>query len=70
MKGGPPSARLAPALILLGVFAPLLPFGVWAFSGHWLFPPVWPTDGGAGAVALPAEALWPLPCVGASAADD
>ncbi len=35
--------RLLIALILAGVVAPLLPLLVWAFSGRWLFPALWPT---------------------------
>jgi len=34
--------RAAVGLIVLAVLAPLLPLGVWAFSGRWLFPALWP----------------------------
>ncbi len=52
MKGG--LHRLTVALILLGILAPLLPFGLWAFSGRWLYPATWPTEwsGRAWAYAL------------------
>ncbi len=35
--------RAAVALIMLGVLAPVLPLLVWALSGRWLFPALWPT---------------------------
>lgn len=44
MSGRAVFQRIAVSLVVLGVLAPLLPLLVWAFSGRWLFPDLFPTE--------------------------